>query len=436
MHQSTTRVSKLPTEERGLPADDGEKVLEDELTYPDGGLHAWLVVVGSWCAMVCAFGIWNSVGVLQAWLATHQLAEYSEGNISWIFSVFSFLFFFCGVQIGPLFDRYGLKPLVLPGSVGFVASLMLFSVSKKYYQFMLSFGVLGGISGSFIFTPAIACINQWFNTHRGLAIGVATTGGGIGGVVFPLVVRSLIYKVGFGWTMRIVGFICLLTLILAVLCMKTRFPENKKRNGTIDLSAFKDRRFLATAAAAFMLEWALQIPQIYFTSFALYKGVDETLAYQLTAVLNGASVFGRWLPGYFADRVGRYNMMIVTIGMCGVFVLSLWIGADDVDGQNLELMIAYLVVFGFASGTGISLTPVCVSQITDIREYGTRYGTMFSFASVGTLTGVPIAGAIMRSQNGQYDGLIVYCGLCYVVAMIFFVFARGFSAGWKIRIVF
>ncbi|KAJ8097701.1 hypothetical protein POJ06DRAFT_240233 [Lipomyces tetrasporus] len=109
-----------------------------------------------------------------------------------------------------------------------------------------------------------------------------------------------------------------------------------------------------------MIEWALQIPQTYFTSFALYKNVDPTFAYQMIAILNGASVLGRWLPGYIADRFGRFNPMIATFFMCAMSSLSLWMASVAVDGTNTGLMIAYMVCFGFTSGSGISLPPVCL----------------------------------------------------------------------------
>lgn len=69
---------------------------DDHEVYPEGGLAAWLVVFGSFCGLIAALGIMNSLGIFQAYLATHQLAHYNESTIGWIFSVYSFLSFFCG----------------------------------------------------------------------------------------------------------------------------------------------------------------------------------------------------------------------------------------------------------------------------------------------------------------------------------------------------
>lgn len=99
---------------------------EDEYKYPEGGLQAWLVVFGAWCGMFCSFGIANSTGSFQAYLATNQLASYSDSQIGWIFSLYSFILFIGGIYIGPAFDVYGPRFLVLPGSILLVLSVFLF----------------------------------------------------------------------------------------------------------------------------------------------------------------------------------------------------------------------------------------------------------------------------------------------------------------------
>lgn len=96
--------------------------LPSNATYPEGGLRAWLVVLGSFSGMLAGFGLMNTVGVLQAYISTHQLAEYSPSSIGWLFSVYIFLSFFCGVQIGPIFDAKGPRLLVFLGSVCILTS--------------------------------------------------------------------------------------------------------------------------------------------------------------------------------------------------------------------------------------------------------------------------------------------------------------------------
>lgn len=70
--------------------------------YPDGGWRAWLVVLGAWCALVPAFGIVNTIAVLEEWLSEHQLKDHPKSSVSWIFSLWIFFFYLGGVQVGML----------------------------------------------------------------------------------------------------------------------------------------------------------------------------------------------------------------------------------------------------------------------------------------------------------------------------------------------
>lgn len=78
---------------------------ESEQTYPEGGRKAWLVVFGSFCAMVASFGIMNTIGTFQTYLSENQLRGYSEGQIGWIFGAYVFTCFLGGVQVGEVIHR-------------------------------------------------------------------------------------------------------------------------------------------------------------------------------------------------------------------------------------------------------------------------------------------------------------------------------------------
>ncbi|ANB12530.1 Mch4p [Sugiyamaella lignohabitans] len=405
---------------------------EEDMDFPEGGVRAWLVVFGSWAAMTSTFGIVNTSGYLQAWLSEHQLQHMSQSQISWIFSIYLFLFFLGGVLVGPIFDNYGLRPIFIPGCIGSVASLFILSVCKEYYQFILGFSILGGASATLVFTPSIAIVGHWFYRRRAGATGIACTGGACGGIMFPLLMIKLMPKIGFGWTIRIVGFIALFLLVVAVATLETRVPLAKSSGTIIDIKSLKDPRFACTTIGIFMIEWAIFIPITYLTSYALAKGVNQTFSYQLLAILNAGSILGRGLPGYLADIFGRFNVMIITTVVCAVMCLALWLPA----GSSVTVMIAFAVMFGFWSGTGICLTPVCVSQVCKTEDYGKRYGTCYFFASFAVLTGLPIAGAIQNAQNGSYQGLILFASLTYLCGTCFFVLARIIGGGWKLTAIY
>ena len=101
---------------------------DDDEDFPEGGLRAWLVVSGSFCAMFMVFGIVNSTGAFQDYFSSNQLRGYSSGQIGWIFSLNLFLVFLCGIYSGRIFDVHGPKLLVAVGSFALVLSTMLLSV--------------------------------------------------------------------------------------------------------------------------------------------------------------------------------------------------------------------------------------------------------------------------------------------------------------------
>ena len=70
------------------------------IKYPEGGWKAWSVVIGAWCAMIPSMGLLNSLGTLHAWSTTHQLRDYSESSVGWIFGAYGFFLYFAGAQAG------------------------------------------------------------------------------------------------------------------------------------------------------------------------------------------------------------------------------------------------------------------------------------------------------------------------------------------------
>ncbi|KAL4974603.1 major facilitator superfamily domain-containing protein [Aspergillus desertorum] len=400
--------------------------------YPDGGLSAWLVVLGSWCAMVPSMGLLNTFGVLHAWTSKHQLSTYSESKIGWVFGTYAFFLYFGAAQIGPIFDSRGVLPVVLPGSIGLIVSIFTFGESTEYYQILLSFSILGGLSSCCLFTPAISVIGHWFDAQRGLATGIACTAGGLGGVFFSLIVLYVGPVLGFPWAMRIIGIISAVLCGLACLLLRTRLPPNSKAGMAVDFKALRDKGYGITTLAIWLVEFAAFIPYAYIVSYGLYAKIPTDIAYLLCVFLNVGAIPGRALPGILADRLGRFNVMSLTAIACGICTLALWYCS----GTDKGAIIAYAVLYGFWSGAAISLTPVCISQVCRMEDYGKRNGTTFTLVSIGTLTGIPMAGAIQESQGGGFKGLIVFGGVLYLSAAAVFVLARGVVGGWGVKVRF
>lgn len=90
----------------------------------------------------------NTISTYNTYLSTHQLSDHSESSIGWIFSVYIFLTFFCGIQIGPVFDARGPRLLVLAGSILMMASIMLMGICSRVFVLLLP-----GLSSEIFWNP-------------------------------------------------------------------------------------------------------------------------------------------------------------------------------------------------------------------------------------------------------------------------------------------
>lgn len=297
---------------------------------------------------------------------------------------------------------------------------------------MLAFGILGGCSSSILWNTSIATLGHWFDQNRALATGFATTAGGVGGVLFPITFTRLAPRIGFTWTIICFALITLSCLLAGIVLLKTRLPQSPRRTPMLNWRGFKDVRFVLTMSAIFILDWAVMVPPAYISTYAAAKGFPNISSYVL-AILNAASIIGRGVSGPIADKVGRFNIMIICLGVCTVSIFGLWLNV----GSSSGMLLTFAVLYGIFSGPAYSLTPVCVAQLCRPEEYASIYGAGYGIVSFATLAGVPVSGSILGVGEGnKYGALISFCGAAYAAATVLFVFARGVSVGWRFRVKF
>ncbi|CCT70361.1 related to monocarboxylate transporter 2 [Fusarium fujikuroi] len=395
-------------------------------TYPEGGLQAWSVVAGSWFSLFASLGLMNTLGTFQAYVLDNQLTEYSEGTVGWIFSIYTFLAFFCGVYIGPVFDKYGPRWLVIAGAVFTVGGMIFMSFATELWHFVVAFGLLCGFGSSLLFTPSIAAVGHFFKARRGLATGVASTAGGIGGIIYPFMLTRLIEKIGYGWATRVIALICLCCSLIGICLLKSRLPPAKDATAHPNFLIFKSLPFLFTTIGVFMLEFSLFIPLGYISTYALHKGFGKDFSYNLIPILNAGSVIGRLLPGYYADVIGPFNVSILAVILAIVACFCVWLPL----GGTTAGVIIFTVLFGFSSGTSIAIAPVCIGRLCKTQEYGRYYATAYTIVSFACLIGIPIGGSIVQANGGEYWGLIILTGAVYVASMISLFLAKVTLLGW------
>lgn len=148
---------------------------------PDGGLKAWLQVLGGFMLFFNTWGILNTFGVYQTYYESGELFNSSSSDISWIGSIQAFCVLAIGFITGPVFDRGHLRILLLIGSFGIVFGHMMLSLCTEYWQALLAQGFVIGLGGGCLFVPAVAIFPTYFKAKLGLVIGLAASGSSTGG---------------------------------------------------------------------------------------------------------------------------------------------------------------------------------------------------------------------------------------------------------------
>ncbi|VVT53313.1 uncharacterized protein SAPINGB_P003510 [Magnusiomyces paraingens] len=420
---------------------DNEDDDDDYTEYPEGGLMAWRVVLGSFFGLFSVFGLINSLGAIQAYVNVNQLSQRSDSQVSWIFSVFLFLCYLLAGQVGPLFDAYGPYQLVIAGTCFYTLGIMMTSLATEYYQFFLAFSLCAGLGCALLMTPEIAIIGHWFKKRRGTAIGAATVGGSLGGVIFPVMLRQMYSTAGYAWALRALGFINLGTLLLSLFLMKPRLESvtpatasGKSKMASIfsvknmaDVRSLRDMRYAWLVAGNFLGELGVVNGLTFITSYALAQGKSPGMSYALLAILNAVGMPGRWLPGLIADRwLGRFNTLILTTIMAFLTIFIIWLPF----GHTTAGLVIFCVLHGFCNGAILSLSPVCCGQICKTRDYGKRYGTMFFITSFACLLGIPLSGALIHGTN--YNNLVIFNGSLYVGTTLALLMSRYYAVGFRL----
>jgi MFS family permease len=375
--------------------------IDPEDSFPEGGLRAWLVVASAWLLLLPCLGFMVSIGTLQDYWLAHQLSSFSARDVGWIPSIFVYLSLGLGIWVGPLFDRYGPRWITLIGSIGYTINVFLLAECKTFWQMMLCCGVLGGVSGAMLMTTSLAVVAHWFKVRRGLTQGIAMTGSSCGGLLIPMILRTTLPKYGYAWSMRILGIISVVCFVAGNILIKARIPPTAaaKRKAIISLSIFGDLRFSLFTISVFGFEvvlfGALGILPTY-ASLSTDFGPDT--GFYLIAILNGVSCFGRILPGYVADKIGRFNTLLVMILFTWFFMLILWLPLGN---KSLPALYCFAAVFGFGTGSWMALVPACIGQLCQTEEFGRYYGSMYFIASLATLVCVPISGELVQTVGPQ-----------------------------------
>jgi len=154
------------------------------------------------------------------------------------------------------------RPVFAAGLFLQLLGVFMTSISTKYWQLFLAQGVCTGIGNGMQFSPTMSLISTYFTTNRSLAIAIAASGTATGGMLFPGLVEALLPRIGFAWTIRVLGFVMLPLGLTSLFMLKTRLPP-RKSGPLVEWSAFKELPFMLFVAGMFLVFWSLYFAVYY-----------------------------------------------------------------------------------------------------------------------------------------------------------------------------
>lgn len=397
---------------------------------PNGGVIAWLHVAGGFMLFFNTWGILNAFGVFQTYYESGKFFKRSSSDISWIGSIQAAMLLIVGFFTGPIYDRGYLRMLLLVGSFLVVFGHMMLSLCQTYGEVLLAQGFCVGIGAGFLYVPCVAVLPTYFSSKLGLALGLAVSGSSLGGVIYPIVLNRLIGPLGFGWSVRIIGFIALGTLLIPIIVMRQRIKPPKAR-ALIDWSAFTDIPYMTFVIASFIAFMGLFVLFFYISYYGAAQRITNTeMAFYIVPILNAASCFGRTIPNAMADKMGPFNLIAPCCFMVGVLILCMLAVTTEAG------LIVVAIFSGFFSGALIGLPPLCFLALTkDKSKIGTRIGMGFGMIGFGVLAGGPGGGSILGDHGSlNWHGLWAFGGVCACVAGLMYAALRIARYGFKLRV--
>ncbi|KAF8520751.1 MFS general substrate transporter [Hysterangium stoloniferum] len=399
------------------------------VAFPEGGMAAWLTVIGGAAVLFCTLGAVQSFGVFQDYYTRVSLTERTPSEVSWIGSFQLFLLFAMSLVSGKLFDEGYFRHLMALGSLIYVFSYFMLSLARphNYYQAFLAQGVGIGLAMGILFLPAVSVVSHYFRARRSVAVGVAMSGASVGGIVMPVMLNNLFYhKAGFDWGVRASAFLITCLLIISNIVMRTRLPSRRERPGAVTPDTKKvltDKAYLIAVAGVFFVFWGLFYPLFYLQLFAIRHGVEPHIAFYSVTILNASSLFGRIVPTFLADSYGPINVIIPITFACGIVLFSM-LGAGSLNG-----MIVFAIFYGFFSGGFLSLSVSTLGSLaTNVNEIGLRIGFAMFVASFGLLTGTPIAGALLDAPRYAWYRPTIFSGIVIFFGGFLLIVARSMTA--------
>ncbi|KAI6776428.1 hypothetical protein HG530_000373 [Fusarium avenaceum] len=323
LHDEKTPDDAASALSQGVNDEENQACSTNDLGEPpDGGLQAWLQAVTGHLVAFNSWGYLISFGIFQPYY--EEQFSLPPSTVSWVGSLEVCLIFLIGTFSGRAFDAGYYRVALAVGLFLQILGIFMTSIASAYWQVLLAQGICQGIGNGIIFAPTIANISTYFTTKKTIAISAGACGAATGGMVFPLIAQQLLPKIGFRWTVRVMGLVVAVASMIIMIIAKTRLKA-RKAGPLVEWAAFKEPAYVLFAAAMFFTLWPTWISYNYARQYATDKlGGSATDSFLMLIAINAVGIPGRMITAFLADRYfGAINVFIPTI-FSAALCLYMW----------------------------------------------------------------------------------------------------------------
>ncbi len=392
--------------------------------------NRWWIVFASILGLIVGQG---SINVFAAGVFLKPVAQelgFGRGEISSAIGLSSVVTALMIPFFGRLVDRFGVRPMLL-GSIALfacaTAALSLLTASTT--MLLLLFAISGVMSVGQTPTAYCKVITEWFDRQRGLALGLALAGVGLGTALIPQISNALIGN--FGWRMGYVG-LGVTILVLAFLPVALFVREHPRAEaarashhaareisslpGIGFAEAIRTWRYWAMMLTFFFAATTINGTLIHVVPLLTDRGIPVGVAIGALSAAGLALIGGRVVAGYFIDKIfAPYIALIFLISpMVGIGILATGVASP----------IIGTVLLGLGIGAEIDLMSFIISRYFGVRFFGSLHGFMFGPVLLGNAVGASILGWCFQLMHSYTPGFALFEALLAVACVLIMTLGR------------
>jgi MFS family permease len=305
---------------------------------------------------------------------------------------------------------------MLIGTVLVSLSMIGASFSAKIWHLFLSQGLLFGYGMGFLYITAMAVLPQWFGKKRSLAVGIAASGAGLGGLAYNLGASAAIESLGLKWTYRLLAFCTLTANLFSSLLLKDRNSSVRPRDKVFNFREYGYVEVILVITWGFLTELGYIVLLYSLPNYASSVGLSARQGSVIGALLNLGLAVGRPIVGFCSDAFGHINVAAVMTAACGFLCLVLWIPA-----KTYPVLLIFAITSGTAAGTFWGCVTPVTTEVVGLQRLPSAFSMICLLLVLPTTFAEPIALQI-ASQSGYlasqiFVGCMFFGGAASVCAL-------------------